>query len=132
MGTRRGWMGSRFRNKKVISTKIYESLFWRLVEPKGYFYDWLCAKMFGKVLCQSLSSSTGYPSASLAYSRSFMEKIWLWHAFGESSSVREKKSFGQSSQREGCSSNMASLERILELMGLKSQEEVGSGSNIVP
>jgi hypothetical protein len=56
----------------------------------------------------------------------------LWHAFGESSSVREKKSFGQSSQRDGCSSNMASLERLLELMGLKSQEEVGSGSNIAP
>src|SRR5205823_4143498 len=30
------------------------------------------------------------------------------------------------------SSNMASLERILDLMGLKSQEEVGSGSNISP
>jgi hypothetical protein len=27
---------------------------------------------------------------------------------------------------------MASLERILELMGLKSQEEVGSGSNFAP
>ncbi len=27
---------------------------------------------------------------------------------------------------------MASLERILELMGLKSQEEVGSGRNISP
>ena len=58
--------------------------------------------------------------------------VWLWHAFGESSSVREKKSFGQSSQREGCSSNVTSVERILELMGLKSQEEVGSGSNIAP
>jgi hypothetical protein len=23
-------------------------------------------------------------------------QMWLWHAFGESSSVREKKSFGQS------------------------------------
>src|SRR5258706_8982904 len=56
----------------------------------------------------------------------------LWHAFGESSSVREKKSFGQSSQSEGCSSNMAFLERLRELMGLKSQAEGGSGSNIAP
>src|SRR6266704_4246472 len=49
----------------------------------------------------------------------------LWHTFGENSSVRKKKHFGQSSQREGFSSNMASVERSLELMGLKSREEVG-------
>lgn len=41
-------------------------------------------------------------------------------------------SLGPSSQREGCSSNLASLERILELMGLKSQEEGGSGNTISP
>jgi hypothetical protein len=54
----------------------------------------------------------------------------LWHAFGESSSVRENKSFGQSSQREGCSSNMASLERILELMGLKTRKRWNLGATL--
>jgi hypothetical protein len=61
-----------------------------------------------------------------------LANLWLWHSFGESSSVRKKKSFGQCSQREGFSSKMASLERFLELMGLKSREEVGSRSNISP
>ena len=59
-------------------------------------------------------------------------KAWLWHTLGESSSVRKKKSFGQYLQREGCSSKIASLERQLELMGLKSREEVGSGRPISP
>jgi hypothetical protein len=61
-----------------------------------------------------------------------LAKIWLWHTLGESSSVRKKKSFGQCLQREGCSSKRASLERQLELMGLKSREEVGSGRTISP
>src|SRR5947207_13491490 len=50
-------------------------------------------------------------------------KGWLWHALGESSSVRKKKGSGQCSQREGCSSKRASWESFLELMGLKSREE---------
>ena len=47
---------------------------------------------------------------------------WVWHPFGESSSVRKKKGCGWCSKKEGFSSAMVLLGRSLELMGLKSLE----------